>query len=630
MSRMKSIFAVLVLAVIAGVVPQAYATTPTVNLELLLAGSSGAWQMIGVSAWNGGNSVATGGGLTCHWTSGSNKVNLTDTRTTVANNDPGTMWVVWDNNASSSTCLGDGTNTTTNVWAYVKVDTIVGDRCYFAVPKCYASGTSGNIAAAGAGKISSTIWGSDALIPSYIQPIFTGTTAINAAASDIRPEDALFETCRVNSALGASATSGSVGDNLDGLGYNSNNAAGVCPVYNITTAQAKGLGSPILSAVSIKEGGSSQSQANVLAFNISGHDPITNSTVPAYTVTALGAVPVVFVISRAGVLANVTNASENTLQQVFSGANCDGGAFTGGAAGGINVFLREPLSGTMSTAEFTVFRRPTVYPNAVLGLSQETGVNPAASGGNPLDPTVHSNCTSSDGKGGRWGVVGSGEAVAGVQDSQSAFGGIDGISYAFFSYGNVSGILGNNYGYLQLNGVDPIFQSYNAGKTIDPGQPSHAGNLPGVTDLPSSCAGAFPCPESAIWGNGFSFPNVRNGTYRSWSIIRLIATGTASTNAKALVTIAQKGAMNIVPDFVPAAAIVGTTELGLKLVRSHYQQRDGAGVNLGGAPVNTGTDKGGDAGGMIIPTTIGVSTSKQINLIQNSDPNDGLGPAVRQ
>jgi hypothetical protein len=80
--------------------------------------------------------------------------------------------------------------------------------------------------------------------------------------------------------------------------------------------------------------------------------------------------------------------------------------------------------------------------------------------------------------------------------------------------------------------------------------------------------------------------------------------------------------------------VTGTiSDLGLKLVRSHYQQYDGNSVKLGTAATVADTcnipEKGGDMGGMIIPTTIGVTTSKRCSLIQSSTPDGGLSPAVR-
>jgi len=603
MSRMKSIFAGLLLTAVVSIVPQVQAQT----FKTIIAGSSGMWQALGVGAYNNGTSIVIGGGATFHWTSASNAVNLTDTRVSPVNNDGGTLWVVWDSAAPP------------NVWVYDKVDSVVGDRCYFAAPKCNVNGTSSTFSAAGAGQISSSIWGSDTNLPPSIQSLLVAGQFINVAATDIRPEDAAFAACRVNSRLGASAQGGGSSDGTDGLGYNANNAAGVCPVYAAGTAQSKGLGSPILSGYP-----GSTSQANVLAFNLSGHDPISNTLLPAaFTVTSVGVAPIVFIIERdKGQLSNLTNASETQLQAAFSGTNCDASAF-GLPGGNINIFLREPLSGTMNTTEATVFRRPTVYPNAVLGLSQELNVGT----NNPLKAQAG---TCSAGAGSRYRGIGTGEVVKGVLHSGDGTfpNSVDGIAYTFFSYGNVSSLANNSkYGYITLNGVDPIFQSY--GTTIDPGQPTTAGELPAAANLPASCGGAFPCKESDMWKNGFSLPNVRNGTYRAWSLLRLVATGTASTNAAALAKAASVGVVNIVPDYVPAAIVTGTTDLGIKLLRSHYQQIDGAGVLLGKAPVNS-PEAGGDMGGAIIPTLIGVTTYKETKLIQSSNSDSSsLGPAAR-
>jgi len=614
MSRMKSILAVLVLTAIVGIVPQVQAQT----LKVVIAGSSAMWQTLALGAYSDGtcSTLLTGCvSPTFHYTSTGN-FNLTDTRSTSPTVDGGAIWIVWDSAVDS---LG---NPLPNVWAYIKVDSVVGVRCYFAAPHCNV-----NVASfpAPGGQISSTLWGADTTPPASIQALFTTGTLVTVGATDIRPEDALFATCRVNSARGAGSGAGS--DSLDGLGYNSNNSPGVCPVFNVVTGQAKGVGNAILSGVP-----GSTSKANVLAFNLTGHDPITNTLLPAaFTTTAVGAAPIVFVHGSSNTLASLNNASETQLQAAFSGNNCDASAF-GLGSGAINIFLREPLSGTMNTTEATVFRRPTVYPNGVLGISQETGVN-ADLHGFKLDNTTP--CAA--GAGDRYRSIGTGQEVSSVLNSNVA-GKFnqqkDGIGYAFFSYGNFSSIANNaGFGYITLNGVDPIFASY--GTTIDPGQPATAGVLPAEANLPATClpvASQFPCDEALIWKNGFSFPNLRNGTYRAWSLLRLVSTGTPSTNAAALAKASNKFVVQGIPDYVPALAVAGLTtkELGLKLLRSHYQQKDGNGTNLGAGPAGNVPEKGGDMGGAIIPTLIGVTTQKQTQLIQSSNSDSSsLGPALR-
>jgi hypothetical protein len=558
MKHMKSVFAVLLLTAIVSVVPQAHAQTA----KVILAGSSAMWQALALAAYNSGNCVS-GGTAPCFHYTGSN-FNLVDGRPAVKGGadavDVGNVWVVWDSNTTS-----------TNVWAYIKVDSGVGDRCYFAQPHCNVSIPT---FPAAANLISSTLWGdgsTDATPPAAVSALFTsGTLLVNTAATDIRPEDALFATCRANSALGGGH------DGLAGLGYGVN-ASGVCPAFGAALANLQG--SDILSAYP-----GSTSSAHLLAFGLSGRDPFTGTAIPAATTVSVGAAPIIFIAQRTGALKNITNVTDSQLHTAFGGSNCNASAFAL-PAGDIQVYLREPPSGTMNTTEYTVFR----YPNFT-GTSQETGVAAA----NPLAKA----CTAG---GDRYRAIGTSEEVKSVLNSGTNFG-TDGIGYTFFSYGNVSSIADNaNYGYVTLDGVDGIFHKW--GTTIDPGQPAIKGALPSAATLPATCAGAFPCAEGKIWSGNLSFPNLRNGSYRAWSILRVVSSGTALPNARLLVSGAQAYAVSIVPDFVPAAK-VAAIDPGLALLRSHYTQEGVAPVNLGA----TG-DAGGDAGGCILTSTGVVSTS---------------------
>jgi hypothetical protein len=598
MSRMKSIFAVLLLTVIVGIVPQAHAT---LTVEVALAGSSGAWQALGVGAYN----FCKQSGTCYHWTSASNAVNLNDTRVSPVNVDPGTLWVVWN-------------STGTKVWLDNKVDTIVGNRCYFAQPQCTIVATAANLAGGGSSQISASIWGTDTALPPVIAALLAGGTFVTAAASDVRPEDAAFESCRVNSVLGASTYFGAASDGVDGLGYNANNAPGVCPAAGLPLANY--LGIPIKSGYP-----SSTSQANVLAYNIIGNDPISGTPIPAYTTVPVGADALMFFFERdKGQLTNLKNISSQQAQAAFSGTNCDASAF-GLPAGNIGIFLREPLSGTMTATEFTVFRKPTVYTGtgsgAILGMSQELNVG----SNNPLAGNAGTCVT---GSGARYRGVGAGEIVNWVKNSGATLG-TDGIGYQFFSFGNVSKFAGSSvYGYATLNNVDPIFASYgpqsSTGAGYDPGQPAGAGVMPGASNLPAACGGTFPCSEKEIWAGGLSFPHIRDGSYNAWSIIRIISHGTALTNVKSLVKGAQKSVVDDVPDFVPAVKTVGatTTDPGLLVLRSHYQEYDGAHTLIGAAPVNSGTgEAGGDGGGLILPCATAATCSKTTQQVQG---NQGL------
>jgi hypothetical protein len=640
MSRIKSVFAVLLLAVIGGIGPRAQAQA---TLKVNIAGLSSEWQTFALAAYNNGTSLVSGGGQTFHYTSSTN-FNLVDSRGGTTT-DSGQIWIVWDSSTASSG---------PNVWAFISVDAVTGDRCYFAVPKCTIT-YPGTTLPSPANAI--TIWpdgSSDTAPAGAVAGLFANASqSVSAAATDLRPEDAVFVACRANSPLGAGSAGGSASDGLDGLGYSqaaATQSSGACFTYSsVAQGEINGIGHPILSGYP-----KSTKSTNVLAFAISGKDPITGTKIPAYTVYPVGAAPIVFLTNRQNNLKNLVSVTEQQLQQVLSGTNCDGGAFGAAFAGPINIFLRDPLSGAYNTVEATVARYPTVYPNPVQGLSQETNVNAPAN--NYQLNGYASACAA--GAGQRWRTIGSSEEIKAVYNSNgTAFGtsARDGIGYAYFSYGNVntSGTVlsdSANFGYLKLNGVDPIWAAYGIGKAIDPGEPTGPGQLPSQADLPTAvCNNSFPCPENQIWGGGASFPNLRNGTYRSWSVLRLVATGTAGTNAAALIVAAEKQAVLTTPDFVPETAQAITaaanpfgyaiTDKGLLLLRSHYQQYDGAGVNIGVAPVNqpTTSEKGGDTGGLIIPTSIGVTlsasaasnTENQHQIVQSSNPDGDLSPAFR-
>jgi hypothetical protein len=573
MKSLKVMFAALILSAISLVLPQAQAQT----VKVILAGSSSMWQTLALAAYNSGSCVSGGTAPCFHYTN--SNYNLSDTRPTTKGGttavDTGAVWIIWDSAA------------TPNVWAFIKVDATIGTRCYYAQPHCNINVTTfpspGNL-------ISSTLWGdgsSDSTPGTAIQNLFTaGTLLVNTAATDNRPEDDLFATCRANSVLGGGA------DSLAGLGYGVN-SSGVCPTYSKTEPLANLQGSDILSGYPGSTG-----TAHVLAFALSGKDPFTGTAIPTATTVSVGAAPVVFITARSSALSTVTNVTDQQLQTVFSGTLCDAGAF-GAPSGPIQAYLREPLSGTMNTAEYTTFRYWTYA-----GASQETGVNAT----NPLATP----CTAS---GSRYRAIGTSEEVKSVQNSNSDHG-TDGIGYAFFSYGNVSSIANNAaYGYVTLDGVDPIFHIY--GTTIDPGQPSTPGVLPAAANLPSSCGAAFPCAESKIWSGNLSFPNLRNGSYRAWSVLRVVSNGTSLTAAETLVTGSQTHVVNSVPDFVPATK-VGSNDPGLPLLRSHYEQEGVAPVNISAAG-----DKGGDVGGCILTNTGTASTSDTTTTLIQIAPGSG-------
>jgi len=609
MSRMKSVLAVLVLTAMVVVMPTAHAQT---TIETTIAGSSAQWQTMALGAYD----LCVSSGLTScgHFTSGGSasypNFSLVDNRPNPTVVDTGAIWIVWGLNASNSY----------EVWSFIKVDSGVGDRCYYAAPRCdvnISSFPTGN----GANLISLNVtgWGAsgDTQPPPQVSGLFvggnTGGLPEGVAATDIRAEDALWATCRTNSK----------GPPPTGLGYNTNFAAGLCP----TSASAVNAeGTPIKSE-------DSGNVANVVSWSLT-KDPITGTSLPTKYITAVpvGAAPVIFVTHAQGPLSNVTDATDAQLQSVFSGTNCNGNAFTNGTNGAIDAWLREPLSGTYNTADATVFYYNGADPS---GVDQENGVDLTQGNTNPL------NLLCSGGGGSRKRGVGTGDVVNGVASDSS-----DAITYTFFSYGNVKLLADSaNFHYLTLDGVDGIFHTYNPSSKVDPGQPGN-GTVPGAADTP---CGSFPCPEGQIWAyntgvsadknKGLSFPNVRNGSYRAWSLFRGISDSCTTLTCKGfsagqvvafrtLVAHSNAYVVGAVPDYIPYAEVVYNngnyhhTDPGLKLLRSHFQQKDGQGNPIGGAPINIAAtgDVGGDMGGCILPSSGVEATSDTTVQLFQAEP----------
>src|ERR1035441_743635 len=101
------------------------AAAQTVNVQA--TGSSGVFLSIGQATFN---DVAGGAGSAHIWTAkGNSKCTGTnncsaihDSRSASIPDSQASVWVIWDSTAS-------------NVWTYTQVDTIVGNRAYFATPR---------------------------------------------------------------------------------------------------------------------------------------------------------------------------------------------------------------------------------------------------------------------------------------------------------------------------------------------------------------------------------------------------------------------------------------------------------------------------------------------------------------
>jgi len=563
MKQLNFLSAALLAAAVVIATPAANATT----VKVLGAGSSAMWQTAAIGAFNqlagaGAQHFTIKG--TC--TSGANCAQIHDSRLATIFNETGNLWVVWN-------------STETEVWAYISVDSVVGNRAYFAVPRTTLQldpmTENGGFPSGDTNLIASGLWGLDAaVLPASVYTALNNAS-ITTAFTDIRPEDAKYASCRVLDQLNATT--------YLGLGYGTGTTC--------TTQQ----GTSILSDFST-------ATANPVNYNIKGTDPITGKTVPKFTSIDVGATPVVFIVNRSNPnglgyggtgTPSIVDLTVADAQGLWNGTECDTNQFGGSPLNiipptdtPVYVMEREPMSGTMNTTEFSLFRCGTSAAGNYTGAqcqvtgtanehnSQEKHVVPANGAGtgpgtsmNPLDLT----CLA--GGGTRQRAIGTGE-----MDSTAVYKTTDSIGYTFWGFGNVSKLAGSaDYGYLTLDGVDPIQAIYTNG------------------ELPVCISGGVSgvCPATP----GTTFPNLRNGTYKAWSMLRVVtnASGVALTNTVILVNAIQNNVNTTVPDFVPYGAVGG--DPGMKYYRSHYTQ-SGYGPNNG---LSGETETGGDMGGCIEP-----------------------------
>ncbi len=336
-------------------------------VKVLGAGSSAMWQTAALGAY----SQLAGTGASHYTVKGTctsgNCAQIHDSRSASILPEGGNLWVVW--NAAQ-----------TEIWAYISVDSVVGNRSYFATPRTTLQidpeTETTSVPSSQTNLISSNLWGLDVTeLPSTIYTALNNAT-ITTAFTDIRPEDAKFASCRTLNELNATTYAG--------LGYGTG------------TTCATLIGTQILSDFS-------SSVANPVNFNIKGKDPFTSQPIKAYTTVDVGASPIVYLVNRTD--ANglgyggagtpvITNLELPNLQELYNGNQCDTNAF--GASGPpvdvpVTVVMREPMSGTMNTHEFTNLRcgAPSgpCKSGTVVDNSQEVGVNPANANNNPLNLT---------------------------------------------------------------------------------------------------------------------------------------------------------------------------------------------------------------------------------------------------
>ena len=551
MKGTKAILAVVALALIVGL----SSTATAQGLKFLGVGSSAMFTDSAVAVFNSICSQRTGSDCHHYTIKGKNSVDgqnyaqAVDQRSASIPVEGGNLWVVWDNNTSPIT-----------IWAYLQVDTIVGNRMFFAVPRAQMQVDSGVLTTPGLNLISSLLFfnaqtgmnqADDASLPSAVLSVIQ--TTYTAAISDIRPDDAKAATNRILAPLDTKA--------YNGLGYGT--ATTNCP------GATKLIGCAIVGTW----GGS---VAHPVQYNISGKDPFTTLKVPKYTVIPYGVDPVVFVYNNtnpsglgAGGFTDWTYAEATQFYEGKKGLIQDLPGALG--TGPLTVLLREPLSGTYTTTEWNTVR-VTVAPkygppvdSQEYGVNLGTGTCPGVGCPNPLQ------LASADG-GVRERGIGTGQVISGNSGTGGVLHTADSIGYTFFSYGNVAPIA-TVAKYVTLDGVDPINSTYTNGA------------------LPTCTA---PCPITP----GTSFPHIRDGSYRTWSILRVItdASGQNLTNAQAIVTAADALVNSTVPDFIPATA-TPDGDPGMLYYRSHFKVTGATSGTVSNGNSGQGKENGGDVGG---------------------------------
>lgn len=572
MTPNKLLLAAAVMAAIIGT--SSIGQTQTVHY--VGAGSSAQFLMSAVAqdqAANDANNALYGGANTVeHWTL-KNGAFLSDNRNADITNEVGSVDVVW---------IQDGSGNVTDVWLDVQVDSTVGVRCFSAVETsgqgCQVQITAAANTASGNLVSPSTLWPDNkadvAITQNVINAVNTsvsGGVHVNVGLTDIRPEDALYAT---NRAYGYPTDTST----WKSLGYQG-------PV-------ARKVGAPILTDQS------TNTNATPIAFSLAGKaDPFnTHLSVASYTTYPIGAAPIIFITNNSTGTAQVFNLLSGVtpgfhvvgqtypLANLYDGTTaCDthNPAFGGngdGAGTPLTVFLREPLSGTMNTTEFSVFRS---FGNTA--DSQEKGLtNVTRSPYNPL----HLGCPT---HGLRSRGIGTGEIV-GKAGAYGLLGTPNSIGYIFWGFANAGKFGGSStFNYLTLDGVDPIWDSptsYNvcvggttAGAVCGTNEPCGGGGActAGGNSNQTVPFCDSPVCSSDLWGATGTFPNLRNGTYKAWSMYRWIAVPSSDPyGPSAVAQEAQNYVNQDVADFVPFSACTpgnltcATPTDGLSVYRSHF------------------------------------------------------------
>lgn len=535
---MKFVKYVIVLAIALCAIPSA---SKAQTVMAVGGGSSAIFLEMGQGAASG-----TYTGTTCVWTSKSDAVNIIarDLRTTPETDESGNIWITWGPGTGS--CASPAGSY--NIYSYEQLDSVVGNKCYFEVDSSDTPGcVMGLTTAAGTAGANLLPGYTDTNLPAAVISALNGKH-FTFAGTDIRPEDAKFQTERLFASCGSP-----IYRNPYDLGYRLTYGLG----YATGTT---GVGLQIKSAFSSK-------LFNVLEFALSGPDPITGNNAPSFTVSPIGAQPIIVQVAPASDTSGIAGASDIngfTLALFYEGVlGRSTDLFGPTTTNPVVTLVREPLSGTYNTFEYSV-------PNtSQYHTSQDDNF---CSGSAVYSQTM--NIPSANGMvagAARKRVIGTGEMQSTLQAAST-----DTLGYSFWSQANMNG--DSNVKYLTVNGVDPLLNSYGDNGTYTPGA------------LPQASPGAGVPPLSAI-----TFKNLAAGDYPAWSAVRVISRPSDSGVANLISASHTLDATQ--HDYIALS--------NLKVWHSHFPIYGVTGVYANGSTINTPNDlcnggaaeAGGDAGG---------------------------------
>jgi hypothetical protein len=317
---------------------------------------------------------------------------------------------------------------------------------------------------------------------------------------------------------------------------------------------------------------------HVLDFNIAGNDPITSQPVPSYSVSTVGAQPIIVVVNGPNITA-ARDINGFTLTQFMQGVIGRTTDLVGpSTTAPVTTLIREPLSGTYNTMEYSI-------PNSSQFHGSQDDFNCSGN-------VVYSNPMNLQSDNGaylayRKRVIGTGQMVSTLQGFTSS----DAIGYFFWSQGNAAPLMGTTARYLTVNGVDPL-------------QTPSAYATPGVFD------GIIPGSDTTTHAlSKVTFTGLNAGDYPVWSALRLVSTSPAPAGVTNIISAAQT---------LDSTAYDFITLANLKVWHSHfYLPAINEGIEGNGATLNPLTpndlcnpaggaigEYGGDAGGANVPKQV--------------------------